>query len=155
MNTPASKTSWIEILFVGLALVGLLGANVQLGPYLKAGSIIDGNVLFWKETVATAASTFIVVDIFVLSAAVLIWMLGECRRIGLSARWAWGYFLVSLFVAVSFAMPLFFAHRHRRLRLQHPEQAAVPAGADLLGVAVLVALVAAAAIYSFTHIPGG
>ena len=53
-------------------------------------------------------------------------MLAECRRIGLSARWAWGYFLVSLFVAISFAMPLFFAHRHRRLRMQHPEQAALP-----------------------------
>ena len=151
--TAADHTRWLEILFIVLAVAGFAGTAAQLPPYLAAGSIVEGNVRFWQETVATPAATFIVVDIFVLGAAVLAWMFGECRRLGLSPLWAWGYFLGSALIGISTFMPLFFAHRQRRLRRLHPEQASVPAGGDLVGVAILLAIVAAAVVYSFGHIP--
>ena len=145
---------WLEGLYVALAVIGLSATSAQIGPYLHAGGFVQGNLRFWWDTFATPASTFIVVDIFVFAAAALTWMFGECRRIGLSARWAWFYFLGSALIGISCFMPLFFAHRHRRLRLAHPDQQETPRGADFIGVAIMLATVAAAAVYSFTHIPG-
>ncbi|TJY60021.1 DUF2834 domain-containing protein [Sinimarinibacterium sp. CAU 1509] len=140
----------VEWLYAGLALVGLFGTGVQVLGYFDAG-FIDANLAFWKDTVATPASTFIVVDILVLAAAVFVWMFGECRRLGLSGAWA--YFLASVFIGISFAFPLFLAHRQRTLRLRS-ERGGLPAGADwiALALAVIAALVAAA--YSLGHQPG-
>ena len=146
------QITWTELLFIALAFVGLVGTGVQLPAYFS-GSFLDGNVRFWKETVATPASTFLVVDIFVFGAVVLTWMFGECRRLGLSAGWAWAYFLGSVLIGISFAMPLFFAHRQRRLRQQLPDQVGTPAGADLIAIAFLLASVAVAAAYSLGHRP--
>jgi hypothetical protein len=48
---------------------------------------------------------------------------------------------------------LFLAHRHRHVRLHRPAESGAPAGADwiAIGVAVLIALVAAA--FSLRHMP--
>lgn len=156
MNAPTPATTrgthWMEWLYVALAVVGLAGTSVQLPGYLKL-VFIPGTIQFWKETVATPASTFIVVDIFILGGVVLIWMFGECRRLGISPRWAWTYFLGSLLIGISCFVPLFFAHRHRCLRLQHPEQQAIPGGSDFIGMAIVLLVAAAAAFYSFSHMP--
>jgi len=148
------NTQWMEFLYIALAVLGLAATNVQLAAYLKLG-YVAANVQFWKETAATPASTFILVDIFVLATAVLTWMFGECRRLGIAARWAWVYFLGSSLIGISCFFPLFLAHRHRRLRLNHPDQQAVPGGADFIAVAMLIVSTAYVALYSFSHIPHG
>jgi hypothetical protein len=78
-------------------------------------------------------------------------MFGEGRRLGIRAGWLWAYFLGSLFVGISFAIPLFLAHRHRRVRTLRPAELDAPAGTDWLAVSIgiLVALLAAA--YSLTR----
>jgi hypothetical protein len=143
----------IEILLVLLGVIGLVGTWVQGFGYLENG-LLGGNILFWKEAVATPASTFLVVDILVLAAAVFILMFGEGRRLGIGAGWLWGYFLFSLFVAISFAVPVFLAHRQRRIRLTRPAELAQPLGSDWLAIGIAVVIVLAAAAYSFGHIPG-
>lgn len=147
------KMTLIEVLFVALAFVGLVGTGVQLPAYFK-GDFFAGNLEFWKDTVATPSGTFLLVDIFVFGAVVLTWMFGECRRLRLGPGWAWAYFFGSALIGISFAMPLFFAHRQWRLRQQLPDQVATPAGADFIAIVFLLACVAVAAAYSLSHQPG-
>jgi len=141
-----------ELLLVALGFLGLVGTWAQVFDYLAFG-FVAGNVQFWREAVATPASTFITVDVLVLAAALFVWMFGEGRRLGIGAGWLWGYFLASLLVAISFALPLFLAHRHRRVRLHRPAESGAPAGADwiAIGVAVLIALTAVG--FSLRHVP--
>ncbi|MGH8455431.1 MAG: DUF2834 domain-containing protein [Stenotrophobium sp.] len=153
MNTSIkSAGTWQEMLYGALAITGLTGAWAQALVYLHAG-FLDGNIAFWKAAVTTPASLFIVVDIFVLAAALFVWMFAEGRRLGISQAWLWGYFLGSVFVAISFAFPLFLAHRQRLLRTEHPQQHAAPAGADFVGIALAVLFALCAVGYSFLHRP--
>jgi len=152
MNEQAQRYSAVEILLVLLGVVGLVGTWVQGLGYLEHG-LVGGNVLFWKETVATPASTFLVVDMVVLAAAVFILMFAEGRRLGIGGGWLWLYFLLSLFVAISFAIPVFLAHRQRRIRLTRPAELAQPVGGDWLAIGIAVLIVAVATLYSLRHIP--
>jgi len=149
-GTPRLTTT--EALLVALGLLGLVGTWAQGFGYLQHG-LLAGNVLFWQQTVATPASTFITVDILVLAAAVFVMMFAEGRRLGIGAGWLWGYFAASLFIGISFAVPVFLAHRQRRIRLQRPAEAGEPAGADWLGIGLAVLIAAVAAGYSLRHIP--
>jgi hypothetical protein len=139
-------------MLVALGLLGLVGTWAQGFSYLAHG-FIPGNVLFWKETVATPASTFLVVDILVLAAGVFVLMFAEGRRLGIGAGWLWTYFLLSLFVAVSFAVPVFLAHRQRRIRLQRAGEAVEPGGSDWIAIGIAVVIVLVAVGYSLRHIP--
>ncbi len=152
MSTQIRDTGWMQWLYLALAIAALVGTTAQVSAYLGVG-LVQGTVDFWNESVATPASTFLVVDILVLAAVVLIWMFAECRRLGISPAWAWVYYLGSAFVGISIFMPLFFLHRHRRLRAQNPAEASAPAGTDFIAVALLLASIAIAVYYSVTHLP--
>lgn len=152
MSDPAPRFTGTELLLIGLGVLGLVGTWAQGFSYLAHG-LVAGNVLFWKETVATPASTFLVVDILVLAAGVFVLMFAEGRRLGIAAGWLWVYFLLSLFVAVSFAVPVFLAHRQRRIRLQRPAESVGPAGSDWIAIGIAVAIVVVSVGYSLRHIP--
>jgi hypothetical protein len=134
----------IEALFVGLALLGLAGTWAQGLGYLELG-LVAGNVQFWKDAFGGPASTFLAVDILVLAAALFVWMFAEARRLGIGAAWIWAYYLASMFIGISFAVPMFLAHRHRRIRLNRRTEQGEPAGSDwvAVGVAIVIAIVAA------------
>jgi len=153
MNEPAPRFTGTELLLVALGLLGLVGTWAQGFSYLAHG-LIGGNVLFWQETVATPASTFLTVDILVLAAAVFVLMFAEGRRLGIGSGWLWAYFLASLFVAISFAVPVFLAHRQRRIRLSRPAETCDPAGGDWIAIAIAVVIVLVAVGYSLGHMPG-
>lgn len=152
MNEPQPTFARVELLLIALGVVGLIGTWAQGFHYLAHG-FLAGNILFWQETVATPASTFLTVDILVLAAAVFVLMFAEGRRLGMGAGLLWACFFASLFVGISFAVPVFLALRQRRIRLQRPAEASQPAGIDwiAIGIGVLIAVVAAA--YSLRHIP--
>ena len=152
MSDPTPRFTSTELLLVALGVIGLVGTWAQGFHYLGHG-LVAGNVLFWKETVATPASTFLVVDILVLAAAVFVLMFAEGRRLGIGAGWLWGYFVASLLVGISFAVPMFLAHRQRRIRLQRPAESGNPAGTDWVAIAIGVAIALVAASYSLRHIP--
>ena len=150
MTQETQRHSGIEVLLVLLGVVGLVGTWAQGLGYLAHG-LVGGNILFWKEAVATPASTFLVVDMVVLAAAVFILMFAEGRRLGIGAGWLWGYLVASMVIGISFAIPVFLAHRQRRIRLQRPDELAEPAGSDWLGIAIGVAMALAAVAYSLSH----
>ena len=152
MSSTIRDTRWLEVLFVLLAFLGLIGTNAQLPAYLHLGPI-GGTIQFWTEALSSPAGIFLVADILVLGAAVLVWMFGECRRLGIAAGWAWVYLVGSLLIGISFFVPLFMAHRQRRIRTRLPDQQSSPAGSDFLGVALALALVAASVAYSLANIP--
>jgi hypothetical protein len=152
MSDPTPRFTSTELLLVALGVIGLVGTWAQGFHYLGHG-LVAGNVLFWKETVTTPASTFLVVDILVLAAAVFVLMFAEGRRLGIGAGWLWGYFLASLLVGISFAVPIFLAHRQRRIRLQRPAEVGEPAGTDWVAIAIGVVIALVAASYSLRHIP--
>jgi hypothetical protein len=147
MNDSSRSFVPIEWLFIGLGVLGLAGTWAQAFGYLGDG-FVAGNVAFWRETVATPASTFITVDVLVLAAALFLWMFAEGRRLGIASAWLWGYFLASTLIGISFAMPLFLAHRHRRIRrLGHGETGA-PAGTDWIAIATSILIAVTAVAYS-------
>lgn len=152
MKQATPNFTRVERLLIALGLLGLVGTWAQGFHYLGHG-LLGGNVLFWQEAVATPASTFLTVDILVLAAAVFVLMFAEGRRLGMGAGLLWGCFLVSLFVGISFAVPVFLALRQRRIRLTQPNEVAEPGGADWIAIviALLIALVATG--YSLRHIP--
>ena len=96
-----------------VAAAALAATANQLGTYLPLG-LIEGNVRFWGDTLANPASRFITADIFFVFLVVWHWMLGEARRLGMRGI-AW-YFLGSLLIAFSAALPLFMWHRERAMR---------------------------------------
>jgi hypothetical protein len=152
MSDATPRFTATELLLIALGLLGLVGTWAQGFHYLAHG-FVAGNVLFWKETVATPASTFLVVDILVFAAAVFVLMFAEGRRLRLGAGWLWGYFLASLLVGISFAVPIFLAHRQRRIRLQRPAEAGEPAGTDWVAIVIGVVMALVAASYSLQNIP--
>ena len=152
MTDATPRLTTTEVLLVALGLLGLIGTWAQGFGYLQHG-LLAGNVLFWQETVATPASTFLVVDILVLAAGSFVLMFAEGRRLGIGTGWLWTYFLLSLFVAVSFAVPVFLAHRQRRIRLTRPAESGEPIGSDWVAVAIAVVIVLVAVGYSLRHIP--
>jgi len=152
MTDATPRLTTTEVLLVALGLLGLIGTWAQGFGYLQHG-LLAGNVLFWQETVATPASTFLVVDILVLAAGSFVLMFAEGRRLGIGIGWLWTYFLLSLFVAVSFAVPVFLAHRQRRIRLTRPAESGEPIGSDWVAVGIAVVIVLVAVGYSLRHIP--
>lgn len=152
MTDATPRLTTTEALLVALGLLGLIGTWAQ-GFYYLGHGLVAGNVLFWQETVATPASTFLLVDILVLAASVFVLLFAEGRRLGIGAGWLWTYFLLSLFVAVSFAVPVFLAHRQRRIRLARPAESSEPTGSDWVAVGIAVVIVLVAVGYSLRHIP--
>jgi len=149
MNDPAGNGAGIEVLFVCLAVVGLAGTWAQGFGYLELG-FVAGNVQFWKDAFGGPAGTFLAVDILVLAAALFVWMFAEARRLGLAAVWIWAYYLASVFIGISFAVPLFLAHRHRRIRLDRPKEQGLPAGSDWIAIGVGIVIAMAAAWHSLS-----
>jgi hypothetical protein len=150
MNDASRSFVPMEWLFIGLGVLGLAGTWAQAFGYLGDG-FVAGNVAFWRETVATPASTFITVDLLVLAAALFPWMFAEGRRLGIGAAWLWGYFLVSTLIGISFAVPVFLAHRHRRIRQHSDGVIGAPAGADWIAIAIAILIAVTAVVYSLSR----
>jgi hypothetical protein len=151
MEEQASGGARAELLYAALALLGLVGSWAQGWGYLGHG-LLEGNVLFWKDAVANPAGMFLTVDILALGAALIAWMFAEGRRLGIGSTWLWVYLLLSLLVAISFALPMFLAHRHRRLRVEHPQEIGAASGADWIAIGAVVAVAVFAAVYSLRHV---
>ena len=131
-------------LYALIAFAALVCAGAQLKPYLALG-LVGGNVQFWQDTLSTAASRFITIDIMFVFLAVWWWMLTEARR--LRMRGIGWYFIGSLFVAFSAALPVFMLHRE--LAQQRMGGDAGTGEAGLLGTVSLVLVAAVALTYSW------
>jgi hypothetical protein len=101
--------------YVALALIGFVGTGSQVLGYVDAG-FVGANVDFWQDALTTHdAARFFVIDILVLGVAVFVFLGIEARRLGISTRWFVFYAVGSVLVGISTFVPLFLAHRQRRL----------------------------------------
>lgn len=138
-----------EYLYWLLAALGFIGTQAQLPAYLPRG-LVTGTYEFWRDALRNPAGIFLVVDIFVLGSAVVVWMLGECRRLAMPG--AWLYLVASLVIGISIFVPVFFAMRERKRRTADAGPWRLE-GTDWLAVAMMLAMCAAAVAYSVTHVP--
>jgi hypothetical protein len=152
MSELTPRFSRTELLLLALGILGLVGTWAQGLHYLGLG-FVAGNVAFWREALATPASIFLTVDVLVLAGAVFVLMFAEGRRLGIGAGWLWAYFLAGLLVAVSFALPVFLAHRQRRIRRLATAECADPAGSDWIALGITAVVVLLAVGYSLAHLP--
>lgn len=132
------------ILYALIALAAFISVGAQLKPYLALG-FVDGNVQFWQDTMSSAASRFITIDIMFVFLVVWWWMLTEARRLKMRG-YGW-YFPASLLIAFSAALPLFMLHRELALR-RHGE-ANVSGDTGWAGTLSLLLVAAAALAYSW------
>ncbi len=140
----SSKPSVRHILYILIALAAFISAGAQLKPYLSLG-LIGGNVQFWRDTLSTASSRFITIDIMFVFLVVWWWMLTEARR--LKMRGLGWYFLASLLVAFSTALPLFMLHRE--LALQRMNGAATLSDTGWMGTLSLMLIAVVALTYAW------
>lgn len=140
----SSRHAARHILYVLVAFAALVCAGAQLVPYLKLG-LVAGNVQFWQDTLATASSRFITIDIMFVFLVVWWWMLTEARRLKMRGV-AW-YFLASLLVAFSAALPVFMLHRDLAQRRMGNPAASGETG--LLGALSLVLVAAVTLTYAW------
>lgn len=133
-----------RVLYALIAFAALLCAGAQLKPYLTLG-LVGGNVQFWQDTLSSAASRFITIDIMFVFLVVWGWMLTEARR--LKMRGIGWYFIGSLFVAFSAALPVFMLHRE--FALQRAGDGVAYEKAGWVGTLSLVLVAAVALTYSW------
>ena len=101
--------------YVALAVIGFVGTGSQVLGYLDAGPL-GGTVDFWQDALSTHdAARFLAIDVLVLGVAVFVLLGVESRRVGVSTSWFVFYLVGSVLVGISTFVPLFLAHRQRRL----------------------------------------
>jgi apolipoprotein N-acyltransferase len=135
-DVRASRTL-LCALYAAIAMLALAATWHQNLMYFGANPL-TGTVRFWRETLVTPASVSIMVDIFLLALAVVVWMVIEARRLGIG--YVWAYVALGWLVAISVALPLFLIARERRLAAlgSSPENTSLTR-TDLIGL-VLSAL---------------
>jgi uncharacterized protein DUF2834 len=108
------QSNRLFLLYLVLALLALGLTWVHVPYYLGAG-FVQANIRFWQDALLNAnpAGVFLTVDILFLALVANIWMVIESRRQGI--RYVWAYVLVGIFVAISFAFPLFLAVREKHM----------------------------------------
>ncbi|MGB3620541.1 MAG: DUF2834 domain-containing protein [Ketobacter sp.] len=132
--------------YIATGILALIFTWVHVPAYLGNG-ILDANINFWKDALihGTPSGNFLAVDILFYALIGSVFMVLECRRLGI--KFAWLYVFAGILIAISFAFPLFLAMRER-----HIAQTPVPVPPaplktyDILGLAVYSAAVLAAAI---------
>jgi NO-binding membrane sensor protein with MHYT domain len=101
--------------YIALAVIGFLGTGSQVLGYLDAGPV-GGTADFWRDALSTNdAARFLAIDVLVLGVAVFVFLGVEACRVGITAKWFVFYVVGSLLVGISTFVPLFLAHRQRRL----------------------------------------
>ena len=132
------------ILYVLIALTALISTGVQLKPYLTLG-LVGGNVQFWQDTLSTASSRFVTIDLIFVFLVVWWWMLTEARRLKMRG-YGW-YFPASVLVAFSATLPLFMLHRE--LARQRAAEAVDQDEVGLMGTLSLLLVATVALVYAW------
>lgn len=144
-----NKSALRCVMYALIALAALVFTGVQLKPYLALG-VVGGNLQFWQDTLSTAASRFITIDIMFVFLVVWWWMLTEGRRLNMRGL-AW-YFPASVLIAFSAALPVFMLHRELALQRLGDASASKSTGwAGTLSLLLVAVVALAYAGFALTH----
>src|ERR1041384_7899444 len=100
-----------KAVYLILALIGLLVPYTFLFQFLRENGF-DLSLLV-RQLFVNHISTFFAVDLVISSLVFWIYMFAEANRLQMKNSWL--YFLASVLVGLSFALPLFLCFRERQL----------------------------------------
>lgn len=101
--------------YVVLALTGVVWCWIHGIAWMAGGgNIINLPSFFIDSYKSGSAAAFLTVDIAVVWATFLVWVVGDAKVIGLGARTGWIFFGLSFF-GTCFALPLYLVARERHL----------------------------------------
>lgn len=104
-----------HLVFVVLAVVSLVAAwSHGIDWIAGGGNLLNLPSFFIDSYRSGSASAFLTIDIAVVWAAFMIWVVGDSRKIGLGVRWGWIFVALS-FLGTCFAFPLYLVIRDRFL----------------------------------------
>lgn len=104
-----------HILYIILALVSLVWAWSWGFQWIAdGGNLINLPSFFVDSYKSGSAAAFLTIDIAVVWAAYMIWVVGDAIKIGLGAKTGW-IFLALSFFGTCFAFPLYLVMRERHL----------------------------------------
>lgn len=141
------KTTILFYFYIGVGVLALILTWVHAQAYFEYG-LLSGNVKFWQDVLfdSNPANKFLTVDIFFFVLAANVWMVIESRRIGI--KYVWGYIAVGVFIAISFAFPLFLAARERQLLANSKEGKEFNLyQIDIVGITILCLVVLSTAVW--------
>jgi hypothetical protein len=151
--TPGSLTASQRAkccIYVLIALAATIGTWAQNLVYLPLGTGGMMRKLF-EDMLATPGARSISVDAFLLTTAVVLWMISEGRRLGM--RSTWWYVLAGMTITISIFVPLFLAHREVvRAHIGDVRPGESLAVAEWVGFAVIAAVSGAMLAASFARL---
>ena len=122
-----------------LAFAGTLSQNIH---------VHGGFAGFLNEAKANAGARSLSVDIALFLEAAAVFMVIEARRLGV--RFVWLYLIGGFLIAISVTFPLFMIARELRLKpAAKPDTPWSLTAGDLIGLALVTAIVAAVSAYVF------
>jgi hypothetical protein len=99
-------------IYFALAAIGLIVPWIYNVQYFGAGgSMLPGS--FFGTAFANALTTAITLDVYIAAIVFSIWVFVESKRAQVGRPWL--YVVLTFFVGLSFAFPLFLAMRERAL----------------------------------------
>ena len=98
-----------SVLFLGLAVAGLISQAVILGVFIADEGVDLG--AFGDQAVETTIAVLALGDLMLSALVYLLWMPGEARRAGIDAWWPYA---LAVLGGLCFAFTLFLAARARR-----------------------------------------
>ncbi|WP_043113431.1 DUF2834 domain-containing protein [Solimonas soli] len=135
MNASQRAKFTIYLLIAALAAVGTWSQNLAYGHLGMPGMLHQ----LVADMLLTPGTRSISIDAFMLTAAVLLWMIGEGRRLNMKSTW-W-YVLAGMTITISIFVPLFLAHRERlRARIGDTRPQEALSAPEWIGFALLASL---------------
>ena len=102
-------------LYIALALTGLVWCWMHGIAWIAAGGNIVNLPSFFIESYQSGnAAAFLTIDIAIVWAAFMIWVVGDAAKIGLGTKTGWIFIGLS-FLGTCFAIPLYLIVRERHL----------------------------------------
>jgi hypothetical protein len=102
-------------IFVIAALVSLVWTSSLLLQWMgEGGNVLNLPSFFIDAYNSGSAAAFLTIDILFVWGVFIVWVIGDAKRIGLGAKWGWGFVALS-FVGTCVAFPLYLVFRERKL----------------------------------------
>jgi hypothetical protein len=104
-----------HLIYIALAFIGLIWCWMHGIQWISdGGNLINLPSFFIDSYKSGSAAAFLTVDIAIVWATFMIWVLGDAAKIGLGAKTGWIFIGLS-FLGTCFAFPLYLVVRERHL----------------------------------------
>lgn len=108
-----SPTAVKHALFVIAGVAALLLTWPHAFQWMADGGNILNPVEFFGDAIdAGGTAAFLSIDMAIAWLVFMVWVVFDCKRIGLGYRWGWGFVLLS-YIGVSMAFPFYLVFRER------------------------------------------